>query len=469
MATSLEIKLRNILNEKTNKILPENIKENVTIFDVTGTYKGESEGSTETSGIKQFSTIEEMQADTTAEEGDLAIVYKDVMASPNPGEALNTVTFPDKVVFTSPISTTVSMEMSASVNGYSTTIYFTLTSTRFTINDMFEDMDTRRYDSTDGLTYTRTDTYEDTFDFGGNTVPTDADTNILKFLTISSQAFEGLYKHNGTEYVLAKTQFTTVPEDVMDTMFYGVNGVETGTLQETTDLSLEALQKRVAIWEKYNNLVTSATSLANAFKNATLETIPYIDTTTATSMSAMFKDCVNLKEIPLLNTTNVTSMYAMFDGCTNLTTIPLLDSSNVTNMESMFSSCVNLTEIPNLNTSSLNRASNMFYNCSKLTTIPNLDTSKTTGMTSMFQNCTNLVNVPVFNWGSATHLYRIFEGCTNLSNESLNNILASCISATTYSTNKNLKYMGLTSEQASRCTGLSNYAAFTSAGWTTGY
>lgn len=37
MATSLEIKLRDILNEKTNKILPENIKSGVTIFDIEGT------------------------------------------------------------------------------------------------------------------------------------------------------------------------------------------------------------------------------------------------------------------------------------------------------------------------------------------------------------------------------------------------------------------------------------------------
>ena len=34
---------------------------------------------------------------------------------------------------------------------------------------------------------------------------------------------------------------------------------------------------------------------------------------------------------------------------------------------------------------------------------------------------------------------------------------------------KTLKDIGLTSEQADKCKTLSNYSAFTSAGWTTGY
>ena len=39
MSTQLEDNLRDILSEKTTKIIPENIKDGVEIFDVTGTYK----------------------------------------------------------------------------------------------------------------------------------------------------------------------------------------------------------------------------------------------------------------------------------------------------------------------------------------------------------------------------------------------------------------------------------------------
>ena len=44
-----------------------------------------------------------------------------------------------------------------------------------------------------------------------------------------------------------------------------------------------------------------------------------------------------------------------------------------------------------------------------------------------------------------------------------------CTNATKISSNKTLKYIGLTQEQANICITLSNYSAFTSAGWTTGY
>ena len=41
--SQLKINLTDILNEKTTKIIPENIKAGVTIFDVIGTYTGEEE------------------------------------------------------------------------------------------------------------------------------------------------------------------------------------------------------------------------------------------------------------------------------------------------------------------------------------------------------------------------------------------------------------------------------------------
>ena len=44
-----------------------------------------------------------------------------------------------------------------------------------------------------------------------------------------------------------------------------------------------------------------------------------------------------------------------------------------------------------------------------------------------------------------------------------------CINATSYTGTKALETIGLTSEQADKCKTLSNYSAFISAGWTTGY
>lgn len=90
-------------------------------------------------------------------------------------------------------------------------------------------------------------------------------------------------------------------------------------------------------------------------------------------------------------------------------------------------------------------------------------------MSQMFYECTSLTTVPLLNTSKATNVSGMFSGCTSLSNESLNNILAMCTNATSYTRTKTLKYIGLTSTQATTCQSLSNYSAFTAAGWTTGY
>ena len=113
--------------------------------------------------------------------------------------------------------------------------------------------------------------------------------------------------------------------------------------------------------------------------------------------------------------------------------------------------------------------SEMFYGCTNLTTIPLLDTSSVTTMYAMFQGCTNLTTIPELDTSNVTIMQNTFNYCPNLSDESLNNILAMCTNATSYTRTKTLKYIGLTSEQANKCKTLSNYSAFTSAGWTIGY
>ena len=114
----------------------------------------------------------------------------------------------------------------------------------------------------------------------------------------------------------------------------------------------------------------------------------------------------------------------------------------------------------------------MFRFCVNLVVAPQINTGNVTDIDFMFGNCTNLVTVPLLDISKVTSIENMFCYCPNLSDESLNNILAMCTNATAYrsqGTNMKLSYIGLTSEQATKCTTLSNYSAFTSAGWTTGY
>ena len=70
--SQLQDNLNEILRQKNLYLLPENIRKDLTILGVTGTFEG---GSSE--GIKLFNTIEEMNSSTGNVDGDLAIVYNE--------------------------------------------------------------------------------------------------------------------------------------------------------------------------------------------------------------------------------------------------------------------------------------------------------------------------------------------------------------------------------------------------------
>ena len=129
-----------------------------------------------------------------------------------------------------------------------------------------------------------------------------------------------------------------------------------------------------------------------------------------------------------------------------------------------------LTELNPLDVSNVTNMSYVFYSCTSLISIPQMDTAHITNMSSLCNGCTGLVNMPVLDCSGLTDSGNnsMFKDCTSLSNESLNNILGMCIGMTKVNT-KTLKYIGLSSTQATTCQGLSNWNAFVSAGWSKGY
>lgn len=173
--------------------------------------------------------------------------------------------------------------------------------------------------------------------------------------------------------------------------------------------------------------------------------------------------------------TVITHAYGMFSNCSNLTQLDVsnLDISNVAALSNMFYYCSNLQNIVNnFNTSSATNTQKMFMNCKKLQTInvTNWDVSNVKDLGQMFDTCQKLEDIDVSNWSleSAINISYMFSDCNSLSNNSLNGILKMCITAVN-SPAKTLKYIGLSSTQATTCQTLSNWDAFVSAGWSTGY
>lgn len=152
-----------------------------------------------------------------------------------------------------------------------------------------------------------------------------------------------------------------------------------------------------------------------------------------------------------------------------------LDTSEVTDMSVMFAT-IKTTTVPQIDTSKATIVKNMFASSVNLISIPQIDTSKVTDAQYFCTGCSSLVNVPPLDFSSiiefaktATNCQNMFSGCPSLSNESLNNILAMCITMNPYSSHRTLKRIGLSSTQATTCQSLSNWDAFVSAGWSTGY
>ena len=508
--SELKTNLEAILQEKQDKIIPENIKKDVQIFDVIGTYEGSGSSTT---GIKLFETQEKMQADSTAQEGDLAVVYRNKMQNMTADSQTQYITFPETVILPEAFTGNVNgkllaIDSSVMFNG---NIRLSKTSFRF---DGFSESGMIRvqYSSSDGITYTRT---RFSGDSGDLTNPVDLGTVIQYepmggewddtlgyFMQTGESVFEGVYSYEDSSWVVAPNQLTAIAENIYNAKAYSKDGVIEGTLTQTVsnqfnDTNAEVYAKIQSEYDKLEPRIltdedkeidktihtipskTDGTPLLNTgeltdmnslFKSCVnLVTIPQLDTSSAVNMQSMFMGCTNLQNIPDLDTSKATNMSYMFQSCVNLTTIPLLDTSSATDIRSMFENCEHLMTVPNLNTSSATNMYSLFSGCASLTSIPLLDASNVTDVAYMFAACTNLVTIPQLDTSKVTNMMYMFMECTNLSDDSLNNVLAMCANATLYTGTKTLKYMGISEEQATKCTTLSNYEMFTSAGWTTGY
>jgi len=116
---------------------------------------------------------------------------------------------------------------------------------------------------------------------------------------------------------------------------------------------------------------------------------------------AEFVSLTSFENLNLLNTSNVTNMTNMFNYCTSLTTINigLLDSSNVTLMNGILANDFLLTSV----------------------NFTNFDTSSATSMVGMFSGSNNLISLDLssFNTSLVTSFEEMFYDCNDLTSVDL--------------------------------------------------
>lgn len=193
-----------------------------------------------------------------------------------------------------------------------------------------------------------------------------------------------------------------------------------------------------------------------------------LNTTGLKNFKYFFEGLDKVTTLPAFDTSSATDVTGMFYGCSKLTTLPTVDISKCTSLKEFANGCAELTELPNFNTSNITDFTMAFYYTRKLITAPAYDLSNATDIGSMFAN-SNVVNVPVYNLAKVTNLSYWFSWCSQLTDESLNNIMASLLTATSYTGTKTLQYIFASQPIViNKCTTLSNWAALEAAGWSTG-
>jgi surface protein len=133
-----------------------------------------------------------------------------------------------------------------------------------------------------------------------------------------------------------------------------------------------------------------------------------------TNMTNMFFRCTSLQSIPYLETSSVTNMTSMFDSCSALQTVSLFNTASVTNFTSMFASSTSLKNIPLFNTANVTVMNSMFQSCISLQTVPLFNTANVTSMQAMFNGCVTIQEIPAFNTSLVLNLTNLVLNCNNL-------------------------------------------------------
>lgn len=155
--------------------------------------------------VKLFTTIDEMQADAEAKEGDLAVVYRNELQPITVDSHFSKAVFPETVVLPSAMTDYADLMFRAVDESVMFECWGQLDASMFMM-DCYTDTGNVRiqYESSDGITYNRTRLQgdgvdEDTVDFGVEiyyAYPEMWNDVIGHFIQAGGMYFEGLYKYN---------------------------------------------------------------------------------------------------------------------------------------------------------------------------------------------------------------------------------------------------------------------------------
>ena len=195
----LQTKAVEITSNGNISVLPDTNYDGMTQVNLTINVPQES-GSGD---VKLFDTVEHMQADSTAQEGDMAIVYREELVPITEDSEFDSCIFPNTVVLDEPFTDDVYWYFAATDPTARCDGTISLTPSSFDLYETFSSLEIQ-YTSEDGITYTRTDGGEELQSFG-TTIKYDKEYTESEgqfwndiygnFMKINGMVFDGLYKY----------------------------------------------------------------------------------------------------------------------------------------------------------------------------------------------------------------------------------------------------------------------------------
>lgn len=181
-----------------------------------------------------------------------------------------------------------------------------------------------------------------------------------------------------------------------------------------------------------------------------LKSLPDMDVSKVGQASTMFKNCYNLVYTPELNFNSVQYTSSMFDGCHSISYINLVSVGNrLHEFTNMFRNCYNLKQVPNVIYCNSESYAGMFANCYSLENIDfrnaKVNNAHSVNVADMCYNCTNLkefsnMTIQPYDYRYECQTDNMFYNCTNLikisnlniiSGTRMNNTFYNCTNLTT--------------------------------------
>ena len=269
-----------------------------TVLGIEGTAESGS------GAVKLFKTEEEMQADTDPKEGDLAIVYREEIQNATSDSIFSVAKFPTTVVLPEAMTGYADIMYRAVDDSVMFDCWGSLNVNNFSMNCYLESGSIRIiYESTDGITYTRTDGGEEIIDFGTEiycAYPDNWNDAIGYFIQAGGNTFDGLFEHK-TNVLNAMGAFSisVVNNEITDTTLTDVSipmsTLEAISQQIKTSRNLASVAFTVLLDANKTDLIIIACTYTSDPYTANCPYIIYNDAQYLPTDNKVYKEVVHYK------------------------------------------------------------------------------------------------------------------------------------------------------------------------------